>query len=183
MARHARLAPVSPETRLSRLHHLKGSFNVAHLEGEAVPAGGHTVTPHIVVRDAARAATWYKAAFGAEERGRVPLPDGRLMSVELGFGGSTVMVADEFPEMGIVSPLAIGGTAVVLNLSTEDVDALWQQAVDAGAEVLHPLQDQFWGDRQGQVIDPFGHKWGLAQHLRDVSPEEIVQAAAAAFGQ
>ena len=141
-----------------------------------------SLTPHIVVRDAAGAAEWYKRALGAEERSRVPLPGGKLMSVELWFGDSAVMVADEFPEMGVCSPQTVGGTSTVLHLSTEDVDALWKRAVDAGAEVLHPLQDQFWGDRHGQLIDPFGHRWGLAQHLRDVPPEEVARAAAEAFG-
>jgi PhnB protein len=149
---------------------------------KAVPDGMHTITPHIVVRDAARAVEWYKQALGAEERGRVPLPGGKLMSVELWFGDSAVMVADEFPEMGVVSPQTVGGTSTVLNLYTEDVDALWQRAVDAGAEVLHPLQDAFWGDRHGQLTDPYGHRWGLAEHLRDVPPEEVVRAAAEAFG-
>jgi len=151
-------------------------------EAKANPAGAHAVTPHIVVRDAARAVEWYKQAFGAEERSRVPLPGGKLMSVELWFGDSAVMVADEFPEMGICSPQTVGGTSsTVLNLSTKDVDALWRRAVDAGAEVLHPLRDQFWGDRHGQLTDPYGHRWGLAQHLRDVPHEEIVRAAAEAF--
>lgn len=148
----------------------------------ATPFGFHTITPHVVVGDAAQAAEWYAQALGAEERHRVPLPNGKLMSVELRFGDSTVMVADEFPEAGVVSPLAFGGTAVVLHLFTDDVDALWQRAVEAGAEVLHPLEDQFWGDRQGQIVDPFGHKWNLAQHVRDVPPEEIARAAATLFG-
>ena len=148
----------------------------------AIPEGMHTITPHIVVRDAARAADWYKQALGAEERGRIPLPGGKLMQVELWFGDSAVMLADEFPEAGILSPLSIGGTAVVLNLFSEDVQTLWERAVAAGAEVLHPLQDQFWGDRHGQVTDPFGHRWGLAQHVREVSRDEIMRAAAAAFG-
>jgi PhnB protein len=141
-----------------------------------------SLTPHIVVRDAAGAAEWYKRALGAEERSRVPLPGGKLMSVELWFGDSAVMVADEFPEAGICSPQTVGGTSTVLHLSTEDVDALWKRAVDAGAVVLHPLQDQFWGDRHGQLTDPYGHRWGLAQHLRDVPPEEVARAAAEAFG-
>jgi PhnB protein len=149
---------------------------------KAIPEGLHTITPHIVVRDAARAAEWYKQAFGARERSRVPLPGGKLMSVELWFGDSAVMVADEFPEMDVLAPETVGGTSTVLHLYTEDVDALWTRAVDAGAQVLHPLQDQFWGDRQGQLTDPFGHRWGLATHVRDVPPEEIARAAAAAFG-
>lgn len=108
---------------------------------KAIPNGMHTITPHIIVRDAARAVEWYKEALGAEERSRVPLPGGKLMSVELWFGDSTVMVADEFPEMGVLSPQTVGGTSTVLHLYSEDVEILWKRAVDAGAVVLHPLQD------------------------------------------
>jgi PhnB protein len=92
------------------------------------------------------------------------------------------MVADEFPDLGILSPLAIGGSAVVLHLAVADVDSAWRQAVGAGAEVVHPPADQFWGERQGQLRDPYGHKWNLAQHLRDVPPAELAEAAAAVFG-
>jgi PhnB protein len=143
---------------------------------------GPGITPHIVVRDAARGAEWYVRALGAEERSRVPLPGGKLLTVELRFGDSTVMLADEFPELGVLSPESIGGTPVVLHLSTDDVEALWRSALDAGAEVVHPLGEQFWGELQGQIVDPFGHRWNLAQHLRDVPPDELAQAAAAAFG-
>lgn len=149
---------------------------------QAIPAGFHTITPHIVVRGAARAIEWYKEALGAEERGRLPVPGGKLMQVKLRVGDSTVMVADEFPEADILSPQTVGGTSIVLHLFTEDVDALWTRAMAAGAQELHPLQDQFWGDRHGQFTDPFGHRWGLAQHVRDVPPEEIARAAAEAFG-
>jgi PhnB protein len=141
----------------------------------------HTITPHIVVQDAARAAEWYTQVFGASERGRLAVPDGRLMQVELWFGDSAVMLADEFPEMGIVSPQTLGGTYMALHLMVDDVDRVWQRALEAGAEVFHPLQDSFWGERHGQVIDPFGHRWGLAQHLRYVSPEELVRAAQEMF--
>ena len=141
----------------------------------------HTITPHIVVRDAARAVDWYTDVLGAEERLRIAVPDGRLMSVELRFGDSAVMLADEFPEMGIVSPQTLGGTYMALHLLVDDVDRVWQRALDAGAEVFRPLEDSFWGERAGQVIDPFGHRWGLAQHLRDVSPEELARAAQEMF--
>jgi PhnB protein len=140
------------------------------------------VTPHIVVNDAAAAASWYAQALGAQERRRITLPGGKVMSLELRFGELAVMVADEFPEMDVLGPLSIGGTPVVLHLLTDDVDALWQRALDAGAEVRHPLQDAFWGERHGQIVDPFGHRWGLSQHLRDVPDDEIVRAAAEAFG-
>jgi PhnB protein len=139
------------------------------------------ITPHLVVRDAARAADWYRTALGAEERGRIEVPGGKLMQVELQFGESTVMLADEFPELDVLSPQAIGGTATVLHFSCEDVDAVWQRAVDAGAEVRQPLADAFWGERYGQITDPFGHRWGLAQKLRDVPREEIARAAAELF--
>src|SRR5215216_3175140 len=140
-----------------------------------------TITPHIIVRDAARAASWYADALGAGVGTRIPVPGGRFMQIELRFGDSTVMIADEFPEMGVVSPLTLGGTYGALTITTEDVDALWQRAIAAGASVFQPLQDTFWGDRHGQIIDPFGHRWGMAQHVRDVPPDEVARAAAAAF--
>ncbi len=140
-----------------------------------------TVTPHIIVRDAARAAEWYERALGATTGTKIPVPGGKFMQIELRFGESRVMIADEFPELGAVSPLTLGGTYGALTINTDDVDALWQRAIDAGAEIFHPLQDAFWGERHGQIIDPFGHRWGLAQHLVDMTPEEIASAAAAAF--
>src|SRR5579859_2090464 len=151
-------------------------------EMKAIPEGMHTITPHIVVREADRAAEWYKKALGAEERGRIPVSGGKFMQIELWFGDSAVMLADEFPDAGILSPLAIGGTPVVLHFSTGDVNALWKRATDAGATVLQPLQEQFWGDRYGQIVDPFGYRWGLAQHVRDVPAEEIARVAAGLFG-
>ena len=141
----------------------------------------HTITPHIVVGDAARAVHWYGAVFGAEERGRLEVPGGKLMQVELWFGDSAVMLADEFPEMDVLSPLSVGGTATVLHFTTDDVDAVWQRALDGGAEVRQPLQDVFWGERYGQITDPFGHRWGIARRLRDVPREELVRAVSEAF--
>ena len=142
----------------------------------------HTITPHIVVGDAAAAAGWYASVFGAEERSRLEVPGGKLMQVELWFGDSAVMLADEFPDMGVLSPLSVGGTATVLHFTTDDADAVWQRAVDGGAEVRQPLAEVFWGDRYGQITDPFGHRWGIAQHLRDVPHEELERAVAEAFG-
>jgi PhnB protein len=140
------------------------------------------VTAHIVVPDAAAAAAWYEKAFGARERSRVPLPGGVVMSVEISFGDSVVHVGSEFPAFGIVSALRLGGTATVLQIDTDDADKLWQRAVGAGAQIRHPLADQFWGERHGQLVDPFGHRWNVAQRLREVPHDELVAAAAKAFG-
>jgi PhnB protein len=140
------------------------------------------VSAHIVVPDADQASAWYAKAFGAEERSRIPLPGGKVMTAEVALGDSVVHVGSEFPEMGIVSPLAIGGTATVLQIDTDNADALWQRALDAGATAHHELADAFWGERHGQLTDPFGHRWNIAQRIRDVPHDEIVAAAARAFG-
>ena len=137
---------------------------------------------HLVVPEAAAAAEWYARAFGAVERSRIPLPGGTVMVVEVQIGDAVVHVASEFPDAGIVSPLTIGGTATVLQLNVDDVDAAWARAVRAGAEVHHDLADTFWGERHGQLSDPFGHRWNLAQRMRDVPHDELVAAAARALG-
>jgi PhnB protein len=141
-----------------------------------------TIDAHMVVPDADAAAAWYTRAFGAEEESRVPLPGGKVLSVVLRFGDSRVHVGSEFPDFGIVSPLTLGGTATVLQIDTDDVDALWLRALDAGAETHHDLADQFWGERHGQLTDPFGHRWNVAQHLRDVPADEVAAVAARMFG-
>lgn len=141
-----------------------------------------TITAHIVVRGAADAADWYVQALGAEVGRRIPVPGGRFIEIELQFGDSSVMIADEFPDLGVLSPQSLGGTYSALHIATDDVDALWQRAIDAGAEIHQPLADMFWGDRHGQIIDPFGHRWGLSQHLRDVPDDEIIKVAAELFG-
>jgi PhnB protein len=110
------------------------------------------------------------------------VPGGRLLQVELRFGDATVMLADEFPELDVLSPLSLRGTATVLHLVVENVDAVWQRAVAAGAAVHQPLADAFWGERYGQITDPFGHRWGLAQRLRELPPEEVQRAGTALFG-
>jgi uncharacterized glyoxalase superfamily protein PhnB len=140
------------------------------------------ITAHIVVRDAAEAASWYMNAFGACELSRIPLPDDKVMTVELAFGDSVVHVGNEFPDVGIVSPVTIGGTATVLQINTDDADGLWARALKAGAEARHGLADSFWGERHGQLSDPFGHRWNIAQRIREVPHDEIVAAAARAFG-
>ncbi len=140
-----------------------------------------SITPHIVVQDAERAAAFYCEAFGAEELSRIPTPDGRLMSVQLRIGDGLLHIADEFPEMGVLAPPSIGGTPVVLALDVADAEAVLAQALAAGGEVRQALADMFWGDRHGQIDDPFGHRWNISQHLRDVPQDEIVAGAAQAF--
>jgi PhnB protein len=139
------------------------------------------ITPHIVVQGAERAVAFYRDAFGAEEIDRIPTPDGRLMSVRLELAGGLLHLADEFPEMGVLAPPSIGGTPVVLGLEVPDADRLFEQATAAGATVRQPLADVFWGDRHGQLEDPFGHRWNVSQHVRDVPHDEVVAAAAQLF--
>jgi PhnB protein len=139
------------------------------------------ITAHIVVQGAERAAAFYREAFGAEEIARIPTPDGRLMSVQLRLNGAVLHLADEFPEMGVLAPPSLGGTAVVLALDVADADAVFAQALAAGAEARQAPADMFWGDRHGQLDDPFGHRWNITQHLRDVPHDEVVAAAAELF--
>jgi len=139
------------------------------------------LTPHLVTRDPAAAAAWYDSVLGAVEENRITLPGGRVLSIDLRFGDARLAIGDEFPDMGIVSPLTLGGTYGALHLAVEDADTVWQQALDAGAKVFEPLHDAFWGDRTGQFIDPFGHRWAIDQHIRDVPPDEVARLAAEAF--
>lgn len=139
-----------------------------------IPEGYHTLTPSIVVKGGADAIAFYIRAFGAEEISSVTMPGSPLiMHAELKIGDSRLMLTDEFPEMGCLGPLTVGGTASSIHIYVEDVDAAFQRAVDAGATVTMPLGDQFWGDRFGMLKDPFGHNWSLATHLRDVTDEDI----------
>jgi uncharacterized glyoxalase superfamily protein PhnB len=144
-----------------------------------IPDGYGTVTPHLVVRDAAKAIEFYAAAFGAEERYRMPGPGGVVMHAELKIGDSIVMLGEEAPQMGASSPLAIGGSPVSLMMYVKDVDASFARAGKAGCTVRMPPTDMFWGDRYGQLQDPFGHHWALATHKEDVSPEEMAKRMAA----
>lgn len=147
-----------------------------------IPVGYHTVTPYLIVKDAARALEFYQQAFGASEVMRLPGPDGKIMHAEIQISDSRIMLADECPEMDARSPQTIGGTPVGLMLYLKDVDTVTTRAVALGARVLRPMQDQFYGDRTACIIDPFGHQWTLATHIEDVSPEEIDKRFAALFG-
>jgi PhnB protein len=144
---------------------------------KAVPEGMHTITPHLVCAGAAKAIDFYQRAFGAVEEFRLDTPDGKLMHAMLRIGDSAIMLNDEFPEMGAVGPQPGRGSPVTIHLSVPDADASFARAVEAGATVKMPLADMFWGDRYGLLEDPFGHSWSVATHLRDMSPEEIREAA------
>ena len=150
---------------------------------QAVPKGYHTVTPSLVIAGAAKAIEFYKKAFGAVEKSRFPAPNGTLMHAEIRIGDSIIMMGDEMPEQGGRGPKSLGGSPVTLFIYQDNVDAAWKRAVDAGAKVVMPLSDQFWGDRGGCLEDPFGHNWWLCQHIKDMSPEEMQQAAEAFYSQ
>lgn len=143
-----------------------------------IPEGYHTVTPYLIVRGAASALDFYRRAFNATELFRMPMPDGRIGHAEFRIGDSRLMLADEMPEMNIKGPQSLGGAAVGMALYVEDCDAVFKQAVAAGAKVERPLADQFYGDRSGTVVDPFGHNWTIATHTEDLSPEEMKQRMA-----
>jgi PhnB protein len=145
-----------------------------------IPAGYHTATPYLVIKDAAKAIEFYKQAFGAQEIFRMPKPDGTIMHGEIQIGDSRLMLADE-SAVGAHSPQSLNGTPVSIFLYVADVDAAFNQAVSAGAKPTTPVQDMFWGDRYGRVTDPFGHQWHVATHKEDVSPAEMGQRAAAAM--
>ncbi len=142
------------------------------------------ITPYLMVDDTAAAIDWYATVFGAiETRPRLVAPDGTCMNAEVVIAGSRIMLADEMPSVGSVSPASLPGTSVVLNLHVPDVDAVFERAVKAGAEVVFPVSDQFYGDRTGRVRDPFGHAWILATRVREVPPEEMVAAFQNLFGK
>ena len=150
---------------------------------KAIPEGYHTLTPYLAVRDAAKAIEFYKKAFNATETFRMNAPDGKIGHAEMKIGDSVVMLSDENPQGGCASPTALKGTTVTLFLYVENVDATFNQAVQAGATVLMPVTDMFWGDRHGQVADPFGHRWSVATHKEDLNPEEVAERARKAFSQ
>ena len=137
-----------------------------------IPEGYHSVTPYLVVDDAERAIEFYKKAFGAEEKFRLPMGE-RIGHAELMIGDSHIMLADEFPDMDNLGPKNRGGTTVSLMVYVDDVDRAFPKAIEAGAKQVRPLENQFWGDRMGTLEDPFGHVWSLATHVEEVAPDEI----------
>jgi PhnB protein len=149
----------------------------------AVPAGHHTVSPYLAIKDAVKALEFYKQAFGAIEAYKLLMPDGRLGHAEIRLGDSLIMLADEFPEYGGKSPQTLGGSPVSIHLYVEDVDAFFKRAIAAGAKERKPVMDQFYGDRSGQLEDPFGHLWWVATHIEDVSPDEMQRRVNAMFAE
>lgn len=147
-----------------------------------IPDGYHSATPYLIITNAAQAIEFYKKAFGATELTRLATPDGKLMHAEIKIGDSPIMICDECPDWNALSPLTIGGTTVSIVLYVDDVDTVVKQALAAGATEQMPVEDQFWGDRMGTVVDPYGHKWSIATHTEDVSPEELDKRAKALFG-
>lgn len=149
---------------------------MANANVKAIPEGMHTVTPHLVCAGALEAIDFYKNAFGAVELARLLMPDGALLHATLRIGDSCVMLAEETPAFRSFGPRSLNGTPVTLHLYVENAEAFAQRAVDAGAKLVMPVTDSFWGDRYGQVEDPFGHRWSIATHVRDMTPDEIRNA-------
>jgi PhnB protein len=151
---------------------------------QPIPKGYHSITPYLVVRDAARAIDFYKRAFGAQEKMRMDAPGGKIGHAELKIGDSIIMVSDEMPATGAPrSPLALGGSPVGLFLYVENVDTVFKQAVSAGAKADSQPSDMFWGDRYGKLTDPFGHQWSVATHKEDIPPEELAKRAKEAMAK
>jgi len=144
-----------------------------------LPPGYHTITPAIVVRDAASAIEFYKRAFGAEEIHRMAGPDGSIMHAEIRIGDSIIMLGEENEQWGTRSPLSTNGVHGSLHIYVENADASFDRAIKAGATVRYPLEDAFWGDRYGKVTDPYGHEWGIATRVKEMSPEEMEKAGKA----
>jgi PhnB protein len=144
---------------------------------KSIPEGYHSVTPYLIIKGAAGAIDFYKRAFGATEAMRMDEPDGRIGHAEIRIGDSTVMLADEYPEMGHRSPLSLGGAGVSLMIYVDRVDDVYKRAIAAGAKEVQPLKDQFYGDRSGTLQDPFGHVWTVATHIEDVEPDEMQKRA------
>jgi PhnB protein len=148
-----------------------------------IPEGYHNVTPYLYVRGAAAAIDFYKSVFGATEIVRMAGPNGRIMHAEMKIGDSIVMLGDENPQMGVLSPQTVGGFSTSLHVYVEHVDAVVQKMIDSGAKLVRPIKNQFYGDRSASLLDPFGHMWSVATHIEDVAPEEMKKRMTAAMSQ
>lgn len=149
---------------------------------KAIPDGFHTITPHLIVKGASQAIEFYKEAFGAREVSRLAGPDGKsIIHADLVIGNSHIFLAEENPGMCALAPQGVGASPVSIHIYTEDADALFNQAVAAGAQARMPVTDMFWGDRYGALVDPFGHQWSIAAHQEDLSPEEVSKRMENAF--
>lgn len=142
------------------------------------PIGYHSITPYLIVDDAAKAIEFYKQVFGATEAMRMEKPGGKIGHAELKIGDSKIMLADEYPEMKVRGPQAYGGSPVMIHLYIDNVDAVVGQALAHGAKIVRPVENMFYGDRSGTLVDPFGHTWDVSTHVEDVSPEEIEKRVA-----
>ncbi len=150
---------------------------------KSIPDGYRSITPYLIVANGNEAIEFYKRAFAAVEVLCMRSPGGeKVCHAELEIGDSKIMLADEYPDMEALAPQAFGGSPVGIHLYVENVDQVMQQAVDAGAKIVRPLEDAFYGDRTGSIDDPFGHRWHIATHIEDVTPEEIQRRSAALFG-
>ena len=153
------------------------------MSAKPVPEGQHSITPHLTVGDASKAIDYYKKAFGATEMQRMQGPDGKIMHATIKIGDTYVFLNDEYPEMGGKSPQTLGGSPVTINFYTPDVDQVFKAAVDAGGKIKMLLEDQFWGDRYGIVIDPFGHEWAIAKRIANYTDEELKKRGQEAMAQ
>ncbi len=152
------------------------------MTAKAIPEGFHSLTPSLIVSNSAKAIEFYQQAFGAKKRRMFTMPDGKTMYAEIQIGDSILILMDEVPEMKAFSPLSSGGgTSAGLVLYVEDIDAVFKKAVTAGAKVTMPLEDAFWGDRSGSIVDPFGHRWMISKHIKDMSDEELEKAMLTMF--
>ena len=149
----------------------------------AIPKGFHTATPYLVIRDAAKALSFYAQAFAAKEMTRMNFPDGKVMHAEIRIGDSMIMISEENPAWGTRSPLSLGGSAAHVMLYVKNVDAFVATAINAGANITQPISDMFWGDRYGKITDPFGHQWSIATHIEDVPPKQMKKRADEAMKQ
>lgn len=146
-----------------------------------IPSGFHAITPHLTVKGCAKALDYYKKAFGAVERMRMPTPDGSIMHASITIGDSIIMLNDENPQWNAIGPATLGGSPVTIHLYVEDVDRAFKKAIDAGATAVMPVTDMFWGDRYGVLTDPFGHVWSIATHTHDFTPAQMQERAASAM--